>query len=56
MSDSTATLKVLASGDVDGRFAAFLKRLETVERKSGRQFNSIKIIWAVFKATIWEIV
>ena len=36
MSDTTATtLKVLASGDVDGRFGAFLKRLETVEKKAG---------------------
>ena len=36
MSDTTATtLKVLASGDVDGRFGAFLKRLETVEKKRG---------------------
>ena len=36
MSDTTATtLKVLASGDVDGRFAAFLKRLEAVEKKAG---------------------
>ena len=32
---ATATLKVLASGDVDGRFAAFLKRLEAVEKKAG---------------------
>ena len=36
MSDTAAAaLKVLASGDVDGRFAAFLKRLEAVERKAG---------------------
>ena len=31
----SAPLKVLASGDVCGRFAAFLKRLETVGKTEG---------------------
>lgn len=49
MSDTTATLKVLASGDVDGRFAAFLKRLETVERKSG-PFEMVLCVGSFFGA------
>ena len=45
----TATLKVLASGDVDGRFAAFLKRLEAVERKSG-PFEMVLCVGSFFGA------
>ena len=44
---ATATLKVLASGDVDGRFAAFLKRLEAVEKKAGQIITLITIIYYI---------
>ena len=46
---TAATMKVLASGDVDGRFAAFLKRLEAVERKSG-PFEMVLCVGSFFGA------
>ena len=61
MSDTTATtLKVLASGDVDGRFAAFLKRLEAVEKKAG-PFEMVLCVGSFFgtagddtDAAVWK--
>ena len=61
MSDTAAAaLKVLASGDVDGRFAAFLKRLEAVERKAG-PFEMVLCVGSFFgsagddgDAAVWK--
>ena len=59
-SAATATLKVLASGDVDGRFAAFLKRLEAVEKKAG-PFEMVLCVGSFFggagddgDAAVWK--